>query len=234
VLPPERLIPAGGRSVTSEKEEFFTAVSNGDLAAVQRLIAAYPDLLNATNSQGTSPILMAVYSNRKDLAAWLQDAGADVGVFEAAALGERGRVEKLVAADPLLVNAFSPDGFQPLGLACFFRHGSVVRYLLAQGANPSSPSRNAQRVTPLHSAVAVDDVELATALLDAGSMVNLAQQGGFAPLHEAAHNGNRVMVDLLLTHGADVRARTHKGETPSDVARRRGFASLADILDRQH
>lgn len=220
-----------GSAPGPENQQFFAAVARGDLTAVRALLAAHPDVLHARDERGTSPILLAVYSNRKDVAACLRDAGADVGIFEASALGDKDLVKQLVASDPALVNAFAPDGFQPLGLACFFRHAGVARYLLAHGADPSTASRNAQQVTPLHSAVAVNDVEITTALVEAGSNVTLSQQGGYTPLHEAAHNGNRAIAELLLAHGADVRARTHKGETPSDIARGRGFGPLADLLD---
>ena len=80
--------------------------------------------------------------------------GATLDVFSAAAAGQLEKVQELVAAEPDLANAYAEDGFQPLGLAAFFGHADVVRFLLAHGSQVNSPSRNDQHVMPLHSAVA--------------------------------------------------------------------------------
>ena len=80
-----------------------------------------------------SEILQALY--RGDAAAARELArGAELDVFEAAALGETARVRELLEDDPGLANAFGADGFHPLGLACFFGHVGSARELLEHGA----------------------------------------------------------------------------------------------------
>lgn len=72
---------------------------------------------------------------------------------------------------------------------------------------------------------------MATQLLAHGAEVQVAQQGGWTPLHQAAAHNHTAMVDLLLRHGADRNARSDDGQTPADMARAQGHTLLADQLD---
>jgi len=53
----------------------------------------------------------------------------------------------------------------------------------------NSPSRNAQRVMPLHSAAAGRHLTIMQALLAHGADPNARQADDFTPLHAAAQNG---------------------------------------------
>jgi ankyrin repeat protein len=140
------------------------------------------------------------------------------------------RVEALLNADPAQVNAFAPDGFQPLGLAAFFGHPRVARLLLERGADPNIPSRNGLAVQPLNSAVAGQHLEVARLLLNHGADPNARQGENFAPLHGAAQNGQVEMIRLLLERGADPRATAANGKTPLDYALEENHADAAQIL----
>src|SRR5688572_24471049 len=61
------------------------------------------------------------------------DRGALLDLHEAAATGHLERVREL--STPENVNSASADGFQALGLACYFGHEDVARYLLDAGAD---------------------------------------------------------------------------------------------------
>src|SRR5688572_14603754 len=149
-----------------------------------------------------SAILGALYRNQRDEANRLADGAAMLTVWEAAALG---RLEPLQAAiaDPVLVNAYAPDGHTPLGLACFFGAPEAVRVLLERGADVHAVSRNAITVQPLHAAVAGRNIDAVRALLEHGAPVNARQQIGYTPLMGAAASGRDDLVDLLLAKGAD-------------------------------
>ena len=62
-------------------------------------------------------------------------------------------------------------------------------------------------------------------------MVNARQQGGWVPLHAAAQNGDRPMVELLLQHHADPRLANDEGKTAAIVARENGHEELVDLLE---
>lgn len=85
------------------------------------------------------------------------------------------------------------------------------------------------RVTPLHSAVAAGQLEIARWLVERGATVDARQQGGYTPLHSAAHGGHLPLVELLLAHGADRALRTDDGRKAADLAR---AADREDVLAR--
>ncbi|HVU13743.1 MAG TPA: ankyrin repeat domain-containing protein [Phototrophicaceae bacterium] len=210
--------------------EFLKAVQAGQREQVAQMLDADPMLINTTNANGVSALLLAVYSGERALADDLIARGVLLNVFEAAAANQVDRLKALLDADPALANAYAPDGFQPLGLAAFFGHFEAARLLLERGAPINSPSRNPQQVMPLHSSVAGQHFALSQLLLERGADVNAAQEAGFTPLLEAAQNGQREMIDLLLTHGADKSARTSDGQSAVDLARKAGHVELIDLL----
>ena len=213
---------------------FFEAVQSGDLEPVRVWLHEEPALRHARHDTGASALLWAVYHGQQAVANELLRQDAETDLFEATALGDLDRVAALLDAQPQAVNRHAPDGFAPLGLAAFFGHDAVLAALLAHGADANTPSRNAMQVRPLHSAAAHRRPEVALSmarrLLEAGAEVNVAQQGGWTPLHQAAAHGHAALVDLLLAHGADPDARSDDARTPADMARANGFADLADHL----
>jgi uncharacterized protein len=220
----------------SDAPTFVAAVRSGDLEAIRAALDANPDLARSRDDSGVSVVCLAIYFGREEVARALAGARDDLDIFEASTLGDHQRVRKLAASDPALVHACSPDGFQPLGYACFFGRREVFQVLLAAGADVESPARNAMQVRPLHSAVAQSDREtalfLAERLLAAGAMANAVQQGGATPLHEAAFRGHAALVRLLLKHGADPGARDSDGRTPGDLAREHGHEEVTALLER--
>src|SRR5262245_35428413 len=103
-----------------------------------------------------SPIMDALYHGRTDDANRLLAATSPeaLSVHEAAAMGVQPRIDQFLAEDPSLVNACSPDGFQPLGLACFFGRRQAAELLLARGGELNTPARHPFHVTALHAAMA--------------------------------------------------------------------------------
>src|SRR5919206_5316111 len=100
-------------------------------------------------------LLEALYRGDDERVGELLAANPQLNVFEAAAFGRTERLEELLVEDPDNANAYGDDGFQPLGLACFFGHVEAARLLLERGADPNSLARNEHiKAGPLHSAVA--------------------------------------------------------------------------------
>jgi ankyrin repeat protein len=99
------------------------------------------------------------------------------------------------------------------------------------GVDLNVPSRNAQRVAPLHAAAGRNDTEIVEMLLKAGADPTLCQEGGVTPLHEAAASGNEAMARLLVAHGARKEARMDNGQAPADLARTRKHEALAVWLE---
>jgi ankyrin repeat protein len=177
-----------------------------------------------------SPILMALYTRQPEEAERLA-ASARLNIWEAAALGRDERVSELLEEDRNLANAWSPDGFMPVGLAAFFGHPSTARILVEAGADVGAVARNDLKVQPLHAAAAAKEVEIVRLLLDRGADPNARQQLGYTALMECARGGRDDMVSLLLMHGADPTLTADDGKSASNLAREHGHAALADRLE---
>jgi ankyrin repeat protein len=211
-------------------EEFLNAARRGDVAAVAELLDEHPELIGHRNGLGQSAVLLAQYHRRPEVVTLLIDRGAELNVFEAAAVGDSARLRQLVAADASLVHSFSGDGFTALMLAAYFGHAAIVDELLARGADVSAVSRNPMRLQALHSAAAGGHLAVVRALVCGGADVNARQQHGFTPLHAAAANGAAAMVSYLLERGADPDAASDGGQTPLDLALAQGHAEAAQLL----
>jgi ankyrin repeat protein len=213
--------------------ELFAAIASGDRTAVERLLERDRSLVDAHDENGLSPILMALYRGKLDVAAAILRREPNLSLFEAAAAGDLARVRAIVGGDRVRASAVAPDGFSPLGLAAFFKRRDVVRYLLEVGADPRPASRQGG-FTPLHSAVATDagavDVEIVRMLLDKAADPNARSHSGSTPLHTVAFTGDRASLDLLLKHGADPAITNNDGKTPADVARERGNSEISRLL----
>jgi ankyrin repeat protein len=212
------------------REELFAAIKEGDQATVERLVAEDRSLVNAQDEQGLSAVMTAAYHQKPEIVAFLVRKRAKLNLFEACAIGKVERVKSILKRKPKLLNEFAPDGFQPLGLASFFGHVEVVRFLLESGAEVNTPSQNGLKVTPLNSAAAGRHYEIAMLLLERDANPNIRQEGDFVPLHSAAMNGQIEMVKLLLQYGADKDLKSLDGKTARDYALENGHKIVAEVL----
>ena len=208
----------------------FDAIKSGNVDDVNRLVRENPSSLTARDANGASPILVAVYYQKHDVANALADAAGTLDIFEAAALGRVDRIKQLLREHPSLASAHAPDGFPAVGLAAFFGHLDAVTTLLAAGADVHAAAKNSFKVQAIHAAVASKNLDIVRAVLDAGADPNAAQQQGFRPIHEAGSSGSRELAELLLKFGADPTVKGDNGKNAIDIAREKGHAELADWL----
>ena len=210
-------------------QEFFDSIKAGKMDDVQRLLSLNSSLIHEREN-GLSPILIAAYHQEPVLADFLAEKTVNLTIFEAAATGKTNQLVRHLARDPKLVNIYAEDGFQPLGLACFFGHYETAEYLIKTGAAINSHSKNSLSAAPLQSAAAAGHVKIVMLLLNNGADPNVREQGGFTPLHAAAQNGNTQMNRALLFNGADLNIKTQDGKLPVDLAHEAGHADAATLL----
>lgn len=210
--------------------KFFKAIQDGDRDRVERMLRKTPNLILSKSKKNLSPLMTAMYYHEFEIAELFLDRMVALTVFEAAATGKMVHLISNLGHKPELVNAYSEDGFQPLGLAAYFGQLNIVDYLLKAGAEVNSPSKNSLRVTPLQSAVAGGHLEITRRLLEAGASPNVREGGGYTPLHTAAHNGDIEIVRNLIFGGADLEAVSDKKEKPLDMALKSGHDEVVSLL----
>jgi ankyrin repeat protein len=218
---------------TMSAADLFAAIDAGAADDVASILAGEPALRAAQDGDGVSATMHALYRGQAGIAVSIAAALPALDVFEAAALGRADRLGDLLAADPNLALARSPDGFTALHFPAFFGLGDAAgasRALIAAGADVNARSENALSVLPIHSAVAGDHDDVVAILIAAGADVNVRQRHGWTPLHGAAQNGSLVSVDRLLTAGADPSARNDEGTTAADLARAGGHEAILTRL----
>jgi ankyrin repeat protein len=150
-------------------------------------------------------LLDALYRGDEQRVGELLTEDRELNVFEAAAFGRTDRLREVLAGDPASANAYGDDGFQPLGLACFFGQVEAARLLLDHGADPNTLSRNEHvKTNALHAAAASENkgaevrLELCKLLLERGADPSIAQGGSdFRAIDAARMNGDEELERLL-------------------------------------
>lgn len=204
----------------------LVAVQNGRYDIAQYLLDHGADP-NQANQKEWTPLFLAV-SDRDALTTAVPPPGRDGALDLIKVLLDRGadpnrRIK--VRAEVHAGNTslwLDEAGATPLLRAAQFGDLTVVRLLLAHGADPLIPTLD--HTTPLMVASGVgwadgftfeysDDetLEVVKLLLDRGAAVNEANDHGITALHGAGYKGANKVVQFLVDHGADLSAKD-KGE----------------------
>jgi uncharacterized protein len=212
-------------------QRFFNLIRTGQTAEVAAAAEEDPSLIASRDAQGVSAFLWSIYNRQPLIRDFLLTRLSELDIFEASALGDCLRVEPLLRQDAMLVHATSADGWAPLHLAAAFGGFHATTLLLAHGAHVHRFSRNPMHNQPLHACIALGrDCETVRLLIAQGADVNMAQAGGYTPLHQAAAAGLEELTRILLEAGADPARPCHQGKMPVDYARERGHAAVLQHL----
>jgi len=220
--------------VTDRFEQLVQAIAGNDAFRVGALLSEEPGMVSARDTEGRTPILLALYFRQEELAKLIRERTPNPDLFEAAALGETEVVAELLEGAALGAKSVAPDGFGVLGLAVYFGRIETAKLLLEAGANPNTSSANSFQVRPLHSAAAHRDpeisFELIRMLLLRDADPNAAQAGGWTPLHSVAAHGREEIARLLVENGASLTAKSEDGRTPLEMAQVKGHTALEGLL----
>ncbi len=207
------------------------AVYAGSLESAA-LLAQAGASIHAKDSSGESPLSQAARNGQASLRAVLNrgnifHSDSDGRSVLRVLLDVRADAELFQAALSLgtLLDGRDAAGRTPLMLALSLNRLEVVALLANAGADPFA--RDADGSTPMGLALSAGDDAL-RALFE--KQPNRADELGDSALHYAAALGGEAGAALLLSLGADPTVRNASGETPADVAKRRGHGSLAELL----
>src|ERR1035441_5174494 len=202
-----------------------------EIQHIQTMIQNSPDLINAPDGHGHTPLENAAINDWLKVAAFLLDHGADVNAGKFAALnlaanaGNRAMVEFLLTrgAD---INAKAWQGKTPLLTAVELGYPAVTDVLLANKADVNAPDDFGN--TPLVPAAEKKQMKIIQALLAAGANPNLENKDGRTPFSVAAASGSPEIVKLFLAAKADPNGG--RLDAPLLVAIHAGDAVTTELL----
>jgi ankyrin len=175
------LLAAAGVAAAPRDHRLADAAEQRDWRTFDRLLKSGGDL-RAPQPDGATALHWATYWEQKTAVDALLAGGADV-------------------------NAANDNGVTPLALACENKNDALVERLLAARANPNAATVAGETV--LMTAARGGSATAVNALLARGANPNAAE-----PVHQqtalmwAISERHAAVVQLLVQHGADVRART--------------------------
>ncbi|TPP63139.1 Ankyrin 23:unc44 [Fasciola gigantica] len=170
-----------------------------------------PDLLDAQDKYGRTPIYLAACRGHTEVVNYLISLNADFHIpnkEHKSPLYISAYFGYLEIANTLLRHGAQVDQTDshrktPLYVATYHGRSEIVDILLDAGANVNTADKNGK--TPLYVAVLHGHLALAQKLLNAGASVNRVDREGLGPLHMAVKfpKLDIPMVKLLLSYGCD-------------------------------
>ncbi len=227
-------------------EALFDALGAGDLRQVERLIAAGCDV-NAPNTLGDTPLIVAALTGSLEIVCRLIEAGADVNqvnpyaespetyhpLFAAACQGNAAMIDYLV---PKMEPALKRETLESaLFQAVQDNNGKIVKTLIGNhqvNVNSCRPGVFQQQGwSVLMDAVEAQNLAVVRTLLEAGADPNYADRDeGKTPLMCAIDGFNEAILCSLVQANADVNAATYSGKTALMKASESGKVKMVEIL----
>ncbi len=189
--------------------------------------------VHAAASHNDWPTLITLL--RSGFAIDVRDDQGDSPLYVAARLGRLEAVRKLVQYGASL-EAANDSGHTPLMAAVVAENVEVVRFLLGAHASIKASTPGTGQ-TVLHWALAHPPkspeavAAIVRQLVASGANVNEKSRDGTTPLMQAAWFGSDPVLNALLESGADPRMADSRGRNPAQLARERGHATAATLLE---
>ncbi|KAK5662254.1 hypothetical protein OQA88_8159 [Cercophora sp. LCS_1] len=235
-------------SITAPKSSLQPPLSSSDESEspstpVSPVNTVSADMLNQTDSQGRTALLLAIHHNKDETVRLLLKKGARRGMdldkkdgkgraalHLAVEAGKEKLVEELVEARASQ-EAVDTLGRTPLFLAVQHGHEKIVDALLQDVPLEVVRERSDKHGrSALHVAAEQGHLSILKKLLKRRFEIDKQESLGRTPLLLAADNGDKAVVDLLLSHEARQDLGDSAGRTPLSLAVANGDFPIVEAL----
>ncbi|XP_077538523.1 uncharacterized protein LOC144151367 [Haemaphysalis longicornis] len=213
------------------------AAANGYVDTARALILAGAKV-NALDACGYSPLHQAATEGHEEVVRMLakhnclvdiqDEMHGNTALHEAAWKGYSRTIE-ILCKHKANVYIKNKGGFSPLHLACQNGHNQSTRILLLAGCKPDI--KNNYGDTPLHTASRYGHAGVLRILISAFCNASEVNKNGDSGLHITAAMGRRKLTRILLESGCDPSITNKQGETALDIALRKEFNEVADLIE---
>ena len=208
VLPAAAQTPTGPSEIAAYRG-LHAAAAKGDAAEITRLIAA-SEKVDAVDAHRRTPLHVATHFGHQAAAQALFRGGANP-------------------------NALDAQQYDIITIAAVNNDVPMLELALAGGCNPKNITSPYQG-TALIAAAHLGHVEAVKLLIAAKAPLNHVNNLGLTALMEAIVLGNgdakhTATVRALVEAGADFNIADRQGNTPLQIAHRRGYVEMARILE---
>jgi ankyrin repeat protein len=227
---------APAKPVDPKLAALISAARAGDSKSVGKMIAANPELVNAKDKAGNTPLHHATGFGNLATMKILLERGADVNAGNRRkstpllwSLHDEAKV-RLLLAQGANVNARTTDGRSAIYQAASMGNSvPVLRLLIEKGGNPNEKTLTG--VTPLFAA-SRGNLDAMHLLIEKNADVNGKNAAGGTALMAAASTGRPEAIRMLLAKGADPNARTKRNESAlADAATAGNEEAVKMLLD---
>jgi ankyrin repeat protein len=218
-------------------EQIHDLAQKGDLDGVKALIERNPQLVNAKDENGRTPLHLACRGVHVEVVKYLVDKGADVNAGDSSktvplhSLAVRNNTEaiRLLLAKGAVIDAKDYGGHTALHYAAMSDAADAAALLIEKGADIESRD-DYERTPLLLCARERGGPNTTRVLLQAGAVVNARDKFQDTPLNLAAWRGKTEVVDMLLDEGADVPSGGRDAHYLFSEAASHGLSRLFDVV----
>ena len=228
--------------INLEKQDGWTAlhiaVLHNRTQVVQTLLANGSSV-NLSDKKGWTPLIIAAEKGYTDILQVLIKHKADINVpnqngwtaLHMSAANDQVEVVKMLLNSGSEVNVADSGGQTPLMFAVQEGNNEISRILMDHKACVGMKDKYGR--TALHLAAAFDQHRIAKMLISEDgnvNIVNITDGKGWTPLMFAAHEGNAVVLQVLVDHEADINLMEHNNRTALHLAKFNDQHLVVEIL----
>jgi ankyrin repeat protein len=207
--PPHAQVPPGERELAAYAG-LHAAAAKGDAAAILRLASAGSNL-NARDAHGRTPLMVAAFQRQHAAARALIEAGADL-------------------------NALDSQAYDVITIAAVLDDLEMLKLAIASGGNTAAIT-SPYKGTALIAAAHLGHAEVVAALVAGKAPLDHVNNLGWTALIEAIVLGDggprhQATVRALIAGGANLDLADGRGVRPLTLARQRGYAKIAEMLEQ--